>query len=559
MVGQFNANTGITTKVPSLVERTEMWEVYHDLDNSQNDEWKDGVEEQTVLKSNIAISPGEKILLNINSTIPNGVEPKLGFDYSGATTGVSNAYTLVARRFKIEDNDGLQVEPGVWNYNTSATYYNSTLGTYRVALGTAIGMVEIRYNLDNSVDLYSQTHGEIIATLASNADGSDLNLFYAFADDLTGAKVWEISKQVMGQGSQPINTFAPDIANQIFSIVENLSFNSQIVLNTNSDIVTQFVEIDGPSWLILNQKTGEFTGTAPAYTGTAADSYLVNCKAGNSVGGSTTFQVTFNVLEQTYVNTKSLFFEEGVNSFLGGNAALITALERSGTGAGSADAWTIQFVYKRGTSPQGQTLFYFGSNDTANNGFIEIKNTVTDRIRFRYGTTNNYLQIQTASGAIDTDWNWVLISYDGGTTGVADGSQTQYWSRFKIFINGVEQTNTSKSHQNFGWAGTIVGENFRFGKLVSGNYPRDVKLNSLTIWDSDQSSNANALYNGGIARDTLQLTASSGGLDANYENPDHHYEPETSVSIVSDLIGNAHLSGYAFSSADLVSDAPPIF
>ena len=53
------------------------------------------------------------------------------------------------------------------------------------------------------------------------------------------------------------------------------------------------------------------------------------------------FNITINVTETTYTNTKSLKFADGVNSYLGGNAALVTALERSGNGSGSSEAWSI--------------------------------------------------------------------------------------------------------------------------------------------------------------------------------------------------------------------------
>ena len=269
--------------------------------------------------------------------------------------------------------------------------------------------------------------------------------------------------------------------------------------------------------------------------------------------------MTLNVQEVTYTNTKSLNFADGVSSYLGGNAALVTALERSGTGAGSSDAWSIAFWFKGSSANTGQTLFYFGASDVVNNGNIEIKQTNHNglkRIRFRYGSNSNHIQMTTPSGSINPNtWQHVLVTYDGGTTGSSSTSMASYYSRFKIYIDGSQQT-TSNTHSNFGYNNSIVGQNYRFGRFSSGNYPKNILLNLLTIWDSDQSSNAAGIYNGGVTRDTLLLQAGVGNLNTNYLHPDHHYEIESSTSTIQDLIGNAHLVGYNFSTSDLVDDAP---
>jgi hypothetical protein len=44
--------------------------------------------------------------------------------------------------------------------------------------------------------------------------------------------------------------------------------------------------------MTLNQNSGVLSGTAPAYLGTSADTIVVNCKAGNAIGGTVDFTVT---------------------------------------------------------------------------------------------------------------------------------------------------------------------------------------------------------------------------------------------------------------------------
>ena len=250
-----------------------------------------------------------------------------------------------------------------------------------------------------------------------------------------------------------------------------------------------------------------------------------------------------------YTNTKSLKFVDGVSSYLGGNAALVTSMERASNGSGSSDAWSFSLWFKGSTANSGQTIFYFGNNDVVNNGHIELRQTNHNglkRLRLRYGTNGNHLQFTTPSGSINpSSWQHVLVTYDGGQTGVASGSMPTYYGAFKIYIDGALQT-TSNTHSNFGYSGSVVGQNFRFGRFASGTYPKDMVYNQMAIWDSDQSGNISDIYNSGSTQDLSLLT----------ESPVHYYEIESSVTTVQDLIGTAHLVGYNFSSTDLVTDAP---
>ena len=256
-------------------------------------------------------------------------------------------------------------------------------------------------------------------------------------------------------------------------------------------------------------------------------------------------------MEQTYTNTKSLFFEDGVSSYLGGNAALVTSMERAANGSGSTDAWSFSLWFKGSTANSGQTIFYFGNSDLVNNGYIELRQTNHNgnkRLRFKYGTNGNYIQLTTPSGSINSNtygWQHVLVTYNGDETGVASGDISSYYGAFKIYIDGSLQS-TSNTHSNYGYSGSIVGQNFRFGRFASGTYAKDMTYNQMAIWGSDQSANAADIYNSGVTQDLSLLT----------DAPDHYYEIETSTSTIQDLIGTAHLVGYNFTSTDLVTDAP---
>ena len=542
MIGQNQPNA----KFPVMVERTEDWTIVHDFDNSEDGEWADGLETDTVIRSNITISPGEKMLLNLNTEIQ--MVPFFSFSYDGGSDGENNPATEMNEYFKLGSNESIYGLVG-WSFNTSATHYNSTTNQYQPQNGTPIGMVEILYNSDNSVELYSQVYNEIICTLDVDRDGSAMHLYHTTGGAILANKVPSISKQDISAGSQPLTTFAPDISNQSFDITEGQSFNCQIALDTGSDIATQYVEVDAPSWAVLNQSTGVFNGTAPAYAGTAADTNVINCKAANPVGGVVNFTITLNVVELTYTNTKSLEFGDGDQSYLGGNAALVTALERAANGSGASDAWSISLWYKTSSSNSGQTVLYFGGSDVANDGHIELRQTNHNgakRIRLRYGSNANHLQLTSPSGSLTAgNWSHILVTYDGGTTGVDSSSMSDYYSRFSIYIDGTLQT-TSNTHSNYGYDDEVVGDNYRVGRYSSGQYMKGARVNQLAIWSSDQSANISDIYNGGATQDLSTLT----------DAPDHYYEIESSTTLIQDLEGTAHFVGYNFDSTDLVTDAP---
>ena len=153
----------------------------------------------------------------------------------------------------------------------------------------------------------------------------------------------------------------------------------------------------------------------------AVGTYTITAKAIN-YNGVDTQDIDLVVGTPPYSNTKSVKF---LNSdYLGANAALMDAtLGRTGNGAGSGDAWTIAFWFKAGTDTSGQTIFYYGSSDVTNGGHMEIRYIgSTNKLRMRYGSGNNYINITTPNSSITTGtWHHVVLTYDGGTTGAILG------------------------------------------------------------------------------------------------------------------------------------------
>ena len=323
--------------------------------------------------------------------------------------------------------------------------------------------------------------------------------------------------------------------------------NFQIVSSDN--IVNQFVESDAPSWTTLNQNSGIISGTAPAFLGTASDTIVVNCKAGNAIGGTVDFTVTVTVAEISYTNNKSINFN-GTTSFFQGNPANMNAMDRATNGDGNA--WTLSMWVKPWNNTATQTLFVYGAGDDYNGGAITLKQQGGTSLVLNYGTVYDNI-ILVAGNAFNntTSWQHVMITFDGGTTGSVSADASNYYSRFSVYIDGVLTSFTGVASGG-GYDGVISGSNpsdniFRIGRAsnVHNNY-YDGIINQVAIWDTDQSANVATIYNSGATHNLSSLTPS----------PAHYYEIETSVTTITDIEGNADLTGYNFVNANLVTNTP---
>ena len=276
----------------------------------------------------------------------------------------------------------------------------------------------------------------------------------------------------------------------------------------------------------------------------SAGTYTMTAKAVNYFGEDSQ-NITLTVSNPPYNDTKSIFFQQ--SEYMGANAALAeSTLGRSSNGSGSSDAWTISFWYKGSTDSRGQTIFYFGNNDTQNGGHIEIRQVQTSRLRLRYGTTQNYLQLQTGVGSLPTDWCHIMITYDGGTTGSSSADIDDYYGRFKIYIDG-SQAAVVTAHSNYGYTGSVIGQNLRLGRYASGVHMRGSYVNEVSLHDSDQSSNVSTIYNSGAPRDLTGLFDTThwwrmGDTDT-YPN-------------IQDQVDNATMVMYNMTASNIVTDVP---
>jgi hypothetical protein len=246
----------------------------------------------------------------------------------------------------------------------------------------------------------------------------------------------------------------------------------------------------------------------------AAGTYTIPVKAIN-YNGEDSETIVLTVSNPPFANTKSVNFNQ--NDYLNANGGILqNILGRTGNGSGSSDAWSVSLYFKAGTSNnQSQTILYAGNGNLSGNNHLRIywngNNVLRQQLCFRYGSNFNNLELKSPIGAITTasGWNHILISYDGGTTGSASGSVNAYYSRFKMFINGVQQS-TVNTNQNFGNSNSLTVSEFSVGRYSTGTgYMRNnCKIDELAIWDSDQSANISNIYNSGSPLDLSGLSSS---------------------------------------------------
>tara|TARA_B110000037_G_scaffold87645_1_gene103863 strand:+ start:809 stop:4417 length:3609 start_codon:yes stop_codon:yes gene_type:complete len=528
-----------------------IWDIVHDFNNTEAG-IINGILDHTVLKSAISIEKGEKLMFMLDEV---GQGDYFGTNYTAASSGVSTAEEQLDNEFSYATNEAMSFEFGGtsdWDVNTNATYYFNNgagvVGYRKGGANTIQGMFSMRFNDDGKLTIYSEDNGEKIATAKANPQvGSSVHLHFGVRGNRSYYSIPVISKQSINGGSQPDVNFVPTVADQTVSVTEGDVMSFQIISSDN--IVNQFAEVDAPNWMVLNQNSGILSGTAPAFLGTSADTIVVNCKAGNAIGGTVDFTVTVSVLEDaSYTNTKSISFN-GTSSLLQGNPTLVTALDRASNGDGNA--WTISMWVKPSSATGTQTLMVYGALDDYNNGAITIKQSGGTTLVLNYGTVYDNIILVAANSFVANTWQHVMITFDGGTTGSVPADSSDYYSRFNIYVDGVLKSNIGVASGS-GFDGVMSGANssdniFRFGKAnnVHNNY-MDGIMNQMAIWNSNQTANVSTIYNSGATQDLSLLSVA----------PAHYYEIETSVTSITDIEGSADLTGYNFIAANLVTDTP---
>ena len=284
----------------------------------------------------------------------------------------------------------------------------------------------------------------------------------------------------------------------------------------------------------------------------ASGVYNIPIKAIN-YNGEASETLVLTVDEPDFSNTKSINFEQ--NDYLSGDVSEIdNVFGRASNGDGKA--WTISTYFKAGSHNNSvQTIMFAGGNSSSSDPmallYWEGNHAGRQNVSIRYGSNYNYIEKSTPIGSVSNNgqWHHIMITFDGGTTGNQSGQLSQYYSRFKVFLDGVEQT-TINSHAAFGNASAFNIQVFRVGRWGTGtSYLRDsCKVDELVFWDSDQSSNIAAIYNSGVPFDLSSLSTS----------PSNWWRmgDEDTYPLLLDSSGTTDLTMNSMTAASIVNDVP---
>ena len=414
---------------------------------------------------------------------------------------------------------------------------DSTSTTILVGNGDsyAVNSIQAVANDDNHINIVKHTSGNILY--------KDLRVAGA---SISGVAV----TQTLATAVNELNSLFTNTASAS-GTAPSITSNTTINLTAGETLNYELVATNGVAyeWSGLPSGITTVDGNVRKLIGGSSleiGSYSITAKAINYFGEDTQ-TLTLNVAAPPYSNTKSVEFEN--QDYLGANAALLDGvLGRNGNGAGSSDAWTFHMWYKPDNFSSGQVLFYFGDSDVINGGHIEIRTTTSGKLRFSYGSSNNYIRRTTTNQAF-TAGNWynIIITYNGGTTGASSADVSDYYSRFNIYINGTSPS-LANAHGNYGWSGQLDGENLRVGRYASGNYINGGRVDEIAVWNSNQNSNVSDIYNGGTTHDLSQLATS----------PTHWWRmgDGDTYSTIQDNVGSAHFVMYNMTAANIVTDAP---
>tara|TARA_R110002012_G_C11622206_1_gene609114 strand:- start:73 stop:1362 length:1290 start_codon:yes stop_codon:yes gene_type:complete len=404
----------------------------------------------------------------------------------------------------------------------------------------------------NSLQAVENSGNINITDLAKQIDIVSNEVHTGFVDNNNDAYTGTAS-EVCNQLNSIFQTSGTPLTN-LPEITSNLTINSVEGNGINYELIASYAV--GYEWDLSNVSgittvegnVRKLVGGSSLTSGT----YNIPVKAIN-YNGEDSQTIVLTVSTPPFSNTKSLQFNN--QDYLGANASLLSSvLGRAGNGAGASDAWSISLYFKGSTANQAQTIFYFGDSDVVNGGYmqlIQVNSSGSKLLRLRYGSNNNRLQIQTGAGTISTsNWQNIIITYDGGTTGSSSADINDYYSRFKIYINNTLQA-TTNTNNNFGYTGSIDADNLRVGRFASGNYMRDnCKVDEISIWDSDQSSNSSDIYNSGVPFDLSTLTTQPKHWWRMGDGDTYPYLQDSGTE------GNCVFEMNNMTSADIVNDVP---
>lgn len=300
-------------------------------------------------------------------------------------------------------------------------------------------------------------------------------------------------------------------------------------------------------------------GTAPLVPGM----YLATGQLRNAFG-VTPVSITFDVTTPSgsLVLTKSVQFTQSNDRTQVQNIGSSFPLSRTGSGSGSADSWSVATWVKR-TEFLPQTLWEFASSGGAFSPRIKFNTNFLGDLDLRYGTNAQNIQITASSVLTLNQWDFVVVTYDGDTTGTDPGSINDYYSRFRIYVNNVEYGagtgspgNATGSNSGNGYSGSIDSASLDWW-VGNGRQDSDFggRIAMVEVFDYNLIPvEVNTLWNAGVPYDSLLLPSS--------KQPEHRWLMGSDPLDVFPNLVNSGNSGVQdlvmtnMNAGDIVTDAP---
>ena len=348
--------------------------------------------------------------------------------------------------------------------------------------------------------------------------------------------------------------------NAVFSLTNGvqvppvITSSTSIALTTGDTLNYELTATNGVGYEWENLPTGVLTveGNVRKLIGGSTLSpgiYTPTMRAVN-YSGPDSKTLTITVSDPPFSATKSVRFNDGssTDDYASASASDLDAvLGRASNGSG--ESWTIGFWVKPTNNGGTRCILYAGSSDKNNGGGIQIALTAANKVRLRYGSLNNALQLVGQNALTHDVWQYVDIRYDGGTTGSSSADISDYYSRLTININGAAQT-TNNSHTNFGWSSAVTVAVFEIGRFVNSLPLNGEKICQLAVFDSDSDATTAELYNSGSPFDLNTLT----------NGPTHWWkmgDGDTFPTLIDHADGgNTNMTLNNMTVADIVTDSP---
>lgn len=325
-----------------------------------------------------------------------------------------------------------------------------------------------------NIDVTSLTVQSDNHVVSGSVSGTTLNL------DMADSSIVPIDISLMNNGCGCAisgSTFAPDISDQSFSVVENSSINWNPNLDTGSDAVTMYAFEGMQDWLVGNQTDGTVLGVAPAFSGLPgsgiADQHTFKIKTANPFGVDCA-TVTIGVNELTS-SSSSLDKAVCLHSHSDKlehhtSAASKNPMMRGANGDGKA--WTATAMFKYDGS---EGTVWSQAENGEDKGYSSLRIDSSGDICLMYGNGDDkYISKKIQMSMSTGDWVSATVSFDGGTTGSDSGSISSYYSRFKMYTTNISskastEETTVDSHAGNGWDGDIEGK-FKVGARYNSDY-----------------------------------------------------------------------------------------